>query len=177
MSLGPGCTEFFGGLDTLDDRANEVLNDTGKDEIKFVAQGGPGWHDPIPGAPRNILFQRPTYREFWHDNPNHENVAATTVAFPGQPPQTFNTIILGNWFFNGPPTNNAIWRSLPQQNRLDAWQNLVLVHEYMHILNNADDKALADKWTSEGGHLPSAANPSISLSLFLAQDCPHDKKK
>jgi RHS repeat-associated protein len=175
-NLGPGCTTFFGGKDTLDQRADEVLNDTGKDEIKFVAQGGPGWHDPIPDAPRNILGQRPTYREFWRGDPNHEIIGATVVAFPGQPPQDFDTIILGNFFFNGPPTNNAIWRNLPQQNRLDAWQNLILVHEYMHILNNAGDQELLDKWIREGGQFPSDGNPSFRLSIFLAQDCPHSKK-
>jgi hypothetical protein len=30
-----------------------------------------------------------------------------------------------------------------------------------------------DDWTMKGGEIPHAADPSIRLSLFIAQDCPH----
>ena len=62
-----------------------------------------------------------------------------------------------------------------QQKTLEAWQDLILTHEYMHILNNMDDQQLVDKWTSEGADIPEAANPSLRISLWLAKGCPNHK--
>ena len=174
--MGPGCQDFFGGQQTLNQRANQV-DSSNDDDLRFIAQGGEHWHDRIPGSPRNLLGQRPTYRDFWQDGATEASVAQT-VAFLNLSPQNFNTILLGNQFFNGParPGESAIWSALPGRGRLAAFQSLVLIHEYMHLLNNMNDQQLVDKWTSERGRLPDAADPSIRLSLFIAQDCPHEKK-
>ncbi len=171
--MGPGCTKFFGGQGTLNDRADDV--DSGKFNIKFVAQGGPGWYDSIPGAP-SILGQRNRYVDFWR-NVAGNSTGAATVAYTDLPPQTFMTIILGNIFFKGSGRHDDIWRALPaDQRNLTNWQNVILVHEYMHLLNNTGDQGLVDKWTGDGADFGNEADPSLRLSVWLAKDCPNHKK-
>jgi hypothetical protein len=103
--------------------------------------------------------------------------ASVSYSNPSLPPQTFNTIILGNVFFQGSGKRDAVWQALPaDQRNLANWQNLILVHEYMHLLNNTGDQGLVDKWTQEGADLPAAADPSLRLSLWLAKDCPNHKE-
>ncbi len=127
-----------------------------------------------PGEAMDLFGQRPTYREYWNLDPNSTR-AAENVAFqtPFLPPQNFNTILLGNQFFNGPNVSTALWNALPQKDRLGAWQNIIPAHEYMHLLNNTDDQGLLTQWTEKGAKIADADDPSVRLTLFIEQGCPH----
>jgi hypothetical protein len=80
--------------------------------------------------------------------------------------QPYNTIILGREF-SSPSANNL--KFLYYGSNLASYQQGTLVHEYMHILNNANDTDLARKWDLKGkgyeGH------PSNMISEFLIADC------
>lgn len=174
-NLPKKCKDFFGGEGHVNDSAEEVRN--GSFQIDFIAQGGPGWYDKIPKAPRSGflgLGGRPTYRDFWHSS--NQPRAAESVVFDGHSPREYHTVLLGNAFFNGPPDNNdPAWRALPAKGRLEAWQDMILVHEYMHQLNDMGDQDLVNKWTEEGAEIPDDPDPSERLSLWIAKGCPNHK--
>jgi RHS repeat-associated protein len=161
VSLRTNCTEFFGGVDTLAMRAAELVGAP----IYFVEATSPHFDDLIPGAPsRGFLRDAWTYRLYWDLNQYGE---AKTLTFVEHDEQKWYTVILGESFLNSGDN--------------PGHQDIVLIHEYMHILNEANDIALAHKWKDEGAlgldNIDTIESASNSLTTFIFLDCPHVKKK
>ena len=157
-SLGKGCKEFFGGQATIDQRISEIDGD-----ITIVSHNTEGMNDPIPGRPTQ------TFNDYWTRVVNSEGgkpPVAVAVAFNGQA-QPYNSIILGPGYFK--PKGfvfNLVGKNVTK------YQNITLIHEYMHILNNLSDADLAEKWgLGEKGYDVSEEGVSDSISQFLSQDC------
>jgi RHS repeat-associated protein len=171
-NLGPGCTEFFGGKDVLQFRADEI-----GDWLRIVDPYSAAGNDRIPNAPGGIFSRPETYRRYWREQ-RTASTAAMTVAYTGHSPQEYNSIIYGDLFIN-PDSSSSIWKAATKgisdyNAAILAFQNLVLIHEYMHILNSMGDQDLKDKWVKEGGIMGNG-DPSIELSLFIGNDCPKKK--
>jgi hypothetical protein len=160
LTLGPGCTAFFGGADTLKQRAKEIPGN-----ITIVEVGGAGYDDPIPGAPDW------TFRKFV-ESVNNPSAVAMTVKFTNTSPQDHNSIILTEKFYNPGPSELLLFGN----GDLAQFQRNTLVHEFMHILNNMGDADLANQWKlDEKGY--NGRTPSDAIAEFLADDCSSQRKK
>ncbi|MGE0102576.1 MAG: RHS repeat domain-containing protein [Blastocatellales bacterium] len=139
-SLSEGCKEFFGGSDTINMRIEELQSGRFKDlkVIDMRVQGG----SRITNDPLNR-----TYQQYW-DQQGWGPVFARAVAI-NDSPIDYQTILLGSLFFRGA----ALWglNQIIGANDISHLQDLILVHEYMHILNNMNEGDLYRKWTS-GNH-------------------------
>jgi RHS repeat-associated protein len=166
LGLGPGCEQFFGGEDHLKKLASEI-----KGDITVVAVDGPGFKDQIPNGPE-------TFKEFW-ERRKAPLPAATTVFYNfwngNLDAQVYKSIILGPAFFD-PGKYDSYGFGLAKD-ELRKYQAYILVHEYMHILNNADDELLAKRWGlgDKGYDVSDRISASNSITRFLANDCKANK--
>jgi hypothetical protein len=82
--------------------------------------------------------------------------------------QIANQTILGPAFFN-PAILDPL--GLERENgNVRRYQSDMLIHEYMHILNKANDEELAEKW-GLGNKGYDTTDPSNAISDFIANDC------
>ncbi|MBK7597700.1 MAG: hypothetical protein IPJ07_03880 [Acidobacteria bacterium] len=99
-------------------------------------------NQPIPKDP----YKR-TYEQYWNQT-SEPYAVAKSIAIKG--PGIDKTIPLGSQYYSWP----AYWIF---NATLDAgysshqeFQNVTLIHEYMHILNNMNHEQLVEKWEKEG---------------------------
>ena len=140
-NLPKGCVDFFGGQSTINSRINELQN--GSFNITFIDMRSPGGQ-LIP----TDEYHR-TYQQYW-DQTGTPDAVAMAIYMHGA--DIDRTILIGsdyhswwkyNWF------NKSMAAGYISQ---QEYQQVTLVHEYMHILNNMNHKQLVEKWEKEGAH-------------------------
>ncbi|QQS46781.1 MAG: hypothetical protein IPM66_23320 [Acidobacteriota bacterium] len=139
--LPRGCIDFFGRERTINQRIQELSNGTMM--ITFIdmrSQGGQLIPDDV---------YRRTYQQYWNRSGNPDALAKS-LAIRG--PGIDKTILLGPGYFDPGwefTVGNFIRRTFPRGT--EQLQELVLMHEYMHILNNMNEEQLFRKWTTGPG--------------------------
>jgi hypothetical protein len=161
-NLGEGCTQFFGGRDVINQRIDELSSNNLQIEPFTSSQA-------IPGAIANN-----TVSAYWDDWVRRKGPTTATVVYFNiwngwTDMQVYSTIILGPAFYDPVANSNSGMLAL-YGGKVSAYQSGVLVHEYMHWLNNATDLILALKWDLYGKGYD-IGDPSIAIDTFISNDC------
>ena len=140
------CINFFGGQETINQRIQELRDGTTM-MIQFKdmrSQGGQLIPDDVYGR---------TYQQYWEQDAargGDRNALAKSMAING--PGIDKTILLGSGYFDPGwmfAIGNFMRGTFPRGT--EQLQELVLIHEYMHILNNMNEEQLFRKWTTGPG--------------------------
>ncbi|HEY6328902.1 MAG TPA: hypothetical protein VI756_06160 [Blastocatellia bacterium] len=179
-SLGPGCRKALGGTATIERRVLEIRGD-----ITIVSEEDPtAMARPIPHGPvAGYWFRKPwTFQDYWNDKAakSFSPPAATTISFNDWhgwiDAQSYNSIILGPAFSN-PAVYDGKTCDYIKANVVGdiatVYDNTLLVHEYLHILNNADDVQLAKilRLDAVGYDIHNQMFASSAISRYLINDC------
>jgi hypothetical protein len=169
QKLPKGCVDFFGGQGTINQRIQELSSGKSDLSVKFIDMSIQGkWQIPDDSYNR-------TYQQYWDQQPTQGDVFARALAIKG--PGYDRTILLGNQFFN-PGWLFTIVNGIRGVFRDTAHlQQIVLVHEYMHILNNMNEEEMWDKWTNGSGAAAIPENTPINErayaeAVWMANGCP-----
>jgi len=174
--LPRGCIDFFGGQGTINQRIQELRNGTMM--ITFIdmrSQGGQLIPDDV---------YRRTYQQYWNQDAargGNPNALAKSLAIRG--PGIDKTILLGSGYFDPGwefSIGNFISGTFPRG--AEQLQELVLIHEYMHILNNMNEMQLWDKWTTGPGAAAisdadrDTYGRAMASAIWMTNGCPRQNQ-
>lgn len=175
-NLGGQCVSDLGARAATDGRIAELRRERG--EIHFESWDS---SNPINNSPNvgRIFNHIQTVNEYWRDRNEQDHVsefmqpAGRTVAYNrtndegGIDAQKYHTIILGPAYFN--PGLDAKGLQLAGGN-IERYRQTILVHEYLHLLNDLDDQGLFNHFhLGERGY--GGLQPTNAITEWLLSNC------